>query len=111
MLEFPKKSYKRQQNIDIADGLLQSVIIRSLCLELLTLNSFWASKGLQYTIFTWLNVYAMVFITFSIKNQHGDYSNVTHYLILIVYVNIHNFEINCDTNQVQWLFKVWHLSK
>ena len=37
--EFPKKSYKRQQSIDIADGLLQNVITRSLCLELLTLNS------------------------------------------------------------------------
>ena len=61
--EFPKKSYKRQQSIDIADGLLQSVITRSLCLELLTLNSCWASKGLQHTIFTWLNVYTMAFIT------------------------------------------------
>ena len=33
MFEFPKKSYKRQQNIDIADGLLQSVITISLCLR------------------------------------------------------------------------------
>ena len=57
------------------------------------------------TVFTWLN--AVVFI---ILVQKFDVK-LEHYSILKNDVYTHDFDILCETNQMQQLFKVWHIIK
>ena len=55
-------------------------------------------------------LHTMMFISL-VQNIDMATIETNDYSMIKDNIYIHNFEIDCDTDQVRWLFEVWHLTK